>query len=217
METEKLTITQNVADDLVLEQTVYDITGEKVGTVDDIDRDTGWFKLEINPLSDKDLYIPFKLVTNVDPKEVYLSATKVTIHREFSEPPPRATQVHNVDGQEIATTRQASGYDGTPIIVDEVNIDKLRKGIGEGYAVVTSDDVSLGTIKRYDPLTGWILVGKTALTKYDIVVPVTVVSRIERQFGSVHLAVSEADLTAMKHTEPVDVVFVGTKPITAGL
>lgn len=216
METEKLTITQNVADKLIPEQTVYDVTGEKVGTVDDIDRDTGWFTLQVNPLSDKDLYIPFKVVSNIDPKEVYLGATKQAIHREFSEPPPRATHVQSVDGQEIATTRQASGYDGTPMIVDEVNVGKLRTGIGEGYAVVTSDNVSLGTIKRYDPVTGWILIGKTALTKYDLVVPVTVVSRIDRQFASVHLAVSEADLKAMKHMEPVEVVFVGTKPITAG-
>lgn len=215
MENENLTITQDVADSLILEQTVFDVTGEKVGTVDEIDRDTGWFKLQINPLSDKDLYIPFKLVTNIDPKEVYLSATRQALHREFTDPPARTTEVQIVDGQEIATTRQASGYDGTPIIVDEANVGSLRKGIGEGYAVLTSDYASLGTIKRYDPVTGWILVGKTALTKYDLVVPVTVVSRIDRQFASVHLAVSEADLKAMKHLEPVDVVFVGTSPVTS--
>lgn len=214
MEDINLTITQNVADNLILEQTVYDITGEKVGTVDDIDRDTGWFKVEINPLTDQVLNIPFKLVTTIDPKEVYLSATKEALHREFNDPPARTTAVETVDGQQIATTRQASGYDGTPIIVDEVNLDKVRKGIGEGYVVITSDDVSLGNIKRYDAVTGWILVGKTALSRYDLVVPVSVVSRIDRQFGSVHLAVSAADLKAMKHLEPVDVVFVG-KPVPA--
>ena len=214
MEDMNLTITQNVADNLSLEQAVYDITGEKVGTVDDIDRDTGWFKVEINPLTDQVLNIPFKLVTTIDPKEVYLSATKEALHREFNDPPARTTAVETVDGQQIATTRQASGYDGTPIIVDEVNLDKVRKGIGEGYVVITSDDVSLGNIKRYDAVTGWILVGKTALSRYDLVVPVSVVSRIDRQFGSVHLAVSAADLKAMKHLEPVDVVFVG-KPVPA--
>lgn len=214
MEDINLTITQNVADNLILEQTVYDITGEKVGTVDDIDRDTGWFKVEINPLTDQVLNIPFKLVTTIDPKEVYLSATKEALHREFNDPPARTTAVETVDGQQIATTRQASGYDGTPIIVDEVNLDKVRKGIGEGYVVITSDDVSLGNIKRYDAVTGWILVGKTAMSRYDLVVPVSVVSRIDRQFGSVHLAVSAADLKAMKHLEPVDVVFVG-KPVPA--
>jgi hypothetical protein len=215
MEDTNLTIMQNVADSLIPEQTVYDITGERVGTVDDIDRDTGWFNLEINPLSDKVLYIPFKIVTNIDPKEVYLSATKEALYREFSNPAPRSTTVKTVDGQEIATTRQASGFDGTPIIVDEVNVDKVRKGLGEGYVVLTSDEVSLGNIKRFDPVTGWILVGKTALTKYDLVIPVTVISQIDRQFGAVHLAVSEADLKAMKHLEPVDVVFVGGAPVTA--
>ena len=215
MEDTNLTITQSVADNLIPEQTVFDVTGERVGSVDDIDRDTGWFKLELNPFSDKDLYIPFRLVTNIDPKEVYLSATKETLHREFNDPPARTTQIDRVDGQEIATTRQASGYDGSPVIVDQVDLDRVRKGIGEGYVVITSDDVSLGNIKRYDAVTGWILVGKTALSRYDLVVPVSVVSRIDRQFGSVHLAVSEADLKAMKHLEPVDVVFVGSKPVPA--
>lgn len=215
MQETNLTVTQSVGDELIPEQTVYDITGEKVGEVDEIDRETGWFTVELNPLTDKSLYIPFKLVTTIDPKELYLSATKAALHREFSNPPARVTTVHTVDGQQIATTRQASGYDGTAIVVDEVNIDKVSKGIGEGYVVITSDDVSLGTIKRYDAVTGWVLVGKTALSRYDLVVPVSVVSRIDRQFGAVHLAVSAADLKAMKHLEPVDVVFVGTRPISA--
>lgn len=214
MEDTKLTITQDVANSLIPEQTVYDITGEKVGTVDDIDRDTGWFKTEVNPFSDKDLYIPFNLVTNIDPKEVYLSRTKADLHREYADPPARTTQVETVAGEEIATTRQVSGYDGTLIVVEEANLDKIRKRIGEGYGVTTSDDVGLGTIKRYDPVTGWIVIGKTAPTRYDLVVPVTVVSRVDRQFAQVHLAVSDADVRAMKHLEPVDVVFVGTQPIT---
>lgn len=215
MEATNLTIMQNVTDNLMSDQTVYDVTGDRVGKVDEIDRDTGWFKVEINPFSDKAVYIPFKLVTNIDPQELYVSATREAIDREFSNPPARWTAVETVDGQEIATTRQASGYDGTPIIVDEVNLAKVRHSFGEGYIVVTSDEVSLGTIKRYDPVTGWILVGKTPFTQYDLVVPLSVVSRVNRQFGSVHLAVSEADLKAMKHLEPVDVVFVGTAPVTA--
>ena len=215
MKATEMTVTQNVADALIEEQTVYDVTGDRVGTVNDIDRDTGWFKVEINPFSEKDLFIPFKLITNVDPKEVYLSASKAALYREFSNPPARSTTVETVDGEEIATTRQASGYDGTPLIVDQVNLNTMRTRIGEGYLVLTSDEVSLGNIKRYDPVTGWILVGKTPLTRYDLVVPVTVVSHVDRQFAIVYLAVSAADLQAMKHLEPVDVVFMGTPPITA--
>ena len=215
MDEQDLTITQDVASNLIPEQTVYDITGEKVGTVDDIDRDTGWFKTEVNPFSDKELYIPFNLVTTIDPNEVYLSRTKAELHRDFVNPPARKTEVEKVAGEEIATTSQASGYDGRSVVVDEVNLGKLRKRIGEGYVVTTSDNVSLGTIKRYDATTGWILVGKTGPNRYDVVIPVTVVSRVDRQFAEVHLAVSEADINAMKHLEPVDVVFADSKPITA--
>jgi len=215
MKDSNVTITQDVADSLLVEQTVYDVHGERLGIVDDIDRDTGWFKVEPNPFSDKDLYVPFMVVTNVDPKEVYLARSKEELHSRFVNPPARTTEVETVDGEEIATTRQVSGYDGSSIVVEQANVGKLRKRIGEGYVVVTSDDVSLGNIKRYDAATGWILVSKAAGARYDLVVPVTVVSQVDAQFGTVRLAVSDADLQAMKHLEPVDVVFAGTKPIQA--
>ena len=38
------TITAEVATSIVLGQTIYDRNGEKVGTVDDLDRHTGWIR-----------------------------------------------------------------------------------------------------------------------------------------------------------------------------
>jgi hypothetical protein len=216
MEEENDTITEDVAASITLGQTIYDVEGEKVGTVDDIDRTTGWFKAEVNPLSDKELHIPFKLIRSIDPKELYLSRTKDELRREYTNPPARTTRLEPIGDETVATTREASGYDGSPIVVDEANVEKNRKRIGIGYLVVTEDEVDLGNIKQYDPTTGWMLVGKTALGKNDLLLPVTVVSRVDRQFGEVHLAVSAADLQRMKHLEPVDVVFATTKPIPAG-
>lgn len=206
------TITEDIANSIILGQTIYDVESAKVGTVDDVDRVTGWFKAEVNPFSDKELYIPFKLITNIDPKEVYLSRTKDELRRDYASPPARTTRVDTVLGEKIAKTREASGYDGAPIVVDEANVEKNRQRIGEGYVVVSSDEVALGTVKQYDPTTGWMLIGKTTLSRNELLVPVTVVSEVNRQFGEVHLAVSAADLNAMKHLEPVDVVFATTKP-----
>ncbi len=207
-------ITEDIGNSITMGQTIYDVESEKVGTVDEVDRATGWFKAEVNPFSDKELYMPFKLITNIDPKEVYLSRTKDELRRDYTNPPARSTRVDTVLGEKVATTREASGYDGAPIVVDEANVEKNRKRIGEGYLVVTSDEVDLGTIKQYDPTTGWMLIGKTALSRNELLVPVTVVDDVNRQFAEVHLAVSAADLNAMKHLEPVDVVFATTKPST---
>jgi hypothetical protein len=137
------------------------------------------------------------------------------LRREYINPPARTTRLEPIGHETVAKTREASGYDGLAIVVDEANVEKNRKRIGEGYLVVTSDYLDLGNIKQYDPTTGWMLVGKTALSKNDLLVPVTVVSRVDRQFGEVHLAVSAADSQRMTHLEPVDVVFATTKPIPA--
>ena len=206
------TITEDIANSIAMGQIIYDVESERVGAVDDVDRVTGWFKAEVNPFSDKELYIPFKLITNIDPKEVYLSRTKDELRRNYTNPPARTTRVDTVLGEKVATTREASGYDGAPIVVDQANVEQNRKRIGEGYHVMTSDSVDVGNIKQYDPTTGWMLIGKTALSRNELLIPVAVVSRVERDFGEVYLAVSASDLSAMKHLEPVDVVFAPTKP-----
>jgi hypothetical protein len=214
MDEQNDTVTEDIGNSINMGQTIYDLESQKVGTVDEVDRVTGWFKAEVNPFSDKELFIPFKLITNIDPKEVYLSRTKDELRRDYTNPPARSTRIDTRLGEKVATTREASGYDGAPIVVDEANVEKNRKRIGEGYLVVTSDEIDLGNIKQYDRTTGWMLIGKTPLGRNELLVPVTVVSDVNRELAEVHLAVSAADLNAMKHLEPVDVVFTATKPGT---
>ena len=211
----KGTITEDVANNINLGQKIYDNAGERVGTVDDLDRPTGWMKAETNPFSDADLYIPFNLVTSIDPRELYLSRSKEDLRREFANPPARTTHVETTLGETVATTRQPSGYTGAPMVVEEANVDKVRKRITEGDVVLTSDQIDLGTVKRYDATTGWMMIGKGLQAKNDLLVPITVVSHVDRDLAEVYLAASRADLRGMQHLEPVDVVFVDTKPIAA--
>ena len=211
----KGTITEDVVNSIALGQTIYDNAGEKVGTVDDLDRPTGWLKSETNPFSDAALYIPFSLITNIDPKELYLSRSKEELRRDYTTPPARTTQVDKVAGETIATTREPSGYDGTPLIVAEAKLDKLRNRIAVGDLVLTADMVDLGTIKRYDGTTGWMMIGKSVQARNDLLVPITLVSHVDRDVHEVYLAASRADLRGMQHLEPADVVFVDSKPLVA--
>ncbi len=212
----KGTITEDVASSIVLGQTILDNAGVRVGTVDDVDRHTGWMTAETNPFSDRDLYIPFKLVTSIDPHELYVSLSREELRRDYSNPPARNTQVETTLGEKIATTRQPSGYDGSPMVADEANVDKIRKRVTVGDLVLTSDQVDLGVVKRYDGATGWMMIGKGLQDRNDLMVPITVVSHVDRDVAEVYLAASRADLRGMQHLEPVDVVFVDSKPITAG-
>ncbi|MEA2636909.1 MAG: hypothetical protein QOJ33_731 [Chloroflexota bacterium] len=211
----KGTITEDVAGNIALGQKIYDVAGERVGTVDDLDRPTGWMKAEINPFSDRELYIPFKSVTSVDPRELYLSLSRDELLRQYANPPARTTHVESTLGETVATTRQPSGYTGALMVVEEANVDKIRKRVTVGDLVLTSDQIDLGTIKRYDGATGWMMIGKGLQARNDLMVPITVVSHVDRDVSEVYLAASRADLRGMQHLEPVDVVFVDTKPIAA--
>ena len=215
MADKKGTITEEVASSIALGQTIYDNAGERVGTVDDLDRATGWLKSEINPFSDTALYIPFNMITNIDPKELYLSGSKEELRRDYTTPPARTTQVDKVAGETVATTREPSGYDGTPLIVAEAKLDKLRDRITVGDLVLTADMVDLGTIKRYDGTTGWMMIGKSLQARNDLLVPITLVSHVDSDVHEVYLAASRADLRGLQHLEPADVVFVDSKPLVA--
>ncbi|MBV9279585.1 MAG: DUF2171 domain-containing protein [Chloroflexi bacterium] len=202
-------ITQDIRNTIAPGLTVYDNESKKVGTVDDVDRATGYLMVHSNPFAEQDLFIPFSLITNIDPRELYLSRSRDELHRDYANPPARSTLVVDEDGKETATTTEASGYDGSPIVVDQARIDHLKKRIATGDHVYTADMVDLGTIKQYDPATGWMLVDEGIMSgKHDLMVPVTVVDNVDRDAQLVYLAVSRADLQRMQHVEPANVVFV---------
>lgn len=74
---------------------VYDAAGRRVGTVDDFDFRTGYMTVRPNTLTHRDLYIPFSTITNIDPREVFVSKSWDELHRDYSSPPPR--ELHSQD------------------------------------------------------------------------------------------------------------------------
>lgn len=203
------TVTEDIAGTIAIGQTVYDNEGNKLGIVDNVNRTTGYLMVQTNPFSEKDVYIPFRLITNIDPRELYLSRSKDELHRDYANPPARSTFVEDVDGQETATTTELSGNDGTPVVVGQARIDHLKKRIAAGDHVYTSDMRDLGKITQYDPVTGWMMVEKGALAdKHDLMVPVTVIEDVNRDSHEVYLVTSQADLERIQHPELADVVFV---------
>lgn len=202
-------VTENIANTIAPGLSVYDNEGKKVGSVDNADRMNGYFMIQTNPFSEKDLYVPFSLITNIDQRDLFLSISKDELHRDYTNPRPRTTVVEAVNGRENAITTEPSGYDGAPIEVERAKIDKLRERIATGDHVFTSEMTDLGTIKQYDPVTGWMMVERGILSgKHDLMVPVTLVDDVDRDTDEVYLAVSQSDLQRMQHVEPADVVFV---------
>ncbi|HZT96540.1 MAG TPA: hypothetical protein VFB34_06850 [Chloroflexota bacterium] len=210
-------VSEDIRNTIAIGQSVYDSDGKNIGDVDMIDRTSGYFTIYArpmaekrdNPLLDRHFYVPFRLITNIDPRELYLSLSRDQLDQGYVNPPARSTTVEYVAGHEVAVTTEQSGYTNTPLVVDRVRIDELRHLIEVGDRVFTSELADLGTITKYDPVTGWMLVEQRQLSgRRHLMVPVTVVDYVNHASQEVYLVVSGADLQRLQHLEPVDVVFV---------
>lgn len=205
--------TEDIGKTINIGQKVYDNQGKRLGTVDLVDQETGYVLVEESPFAEKDLYIPFSRITSIDARELYLSLSREELLRDYADPPPRSTLVTKEGKKELATTIEPSGYDGDPIVVERARIDTLRKQIATGDRVESSDAVEVGTVKQYDPVTGWMLIAKGPPPhKTNLMVPVTVVRDVDRDAQVISLVTSRADLERMQPREPADVVFVKGEP-----
>ena len=75
--------TEEILNGLRVGQNVYDANGEKVGSVDSIDRAGACMRIETNPFSDPALCIPVDLIRSMDPREVFLSRTREELRRNY--------------------------------------------------------------------------------------------------------------------------------------
>jgi hypothetical protein len=187
-------ITENITQTIRPGQMVYDSLDKPVGSVDFADGERGYVTVKTNPFTDDNLYIPFRLVTNSDPRELFLALPKDDLRRHYSSPPPRSTRVDWAGSRMVATTTEPSGYDGRPVVIDRVRLDQLKDRIPEGGHVFTAELTDLGTIERYDPVTGWMRIQRAGPSKQEIVIPITLVDYVNRQTKEVYLTVTEADL-----------------------
>lgn len=191
------TITVDIRETIALDQAVFDSTRKKVGTVDDVDLATGWLTVSIKALGEEALYVPFRLITYLDPNELFLGTTKDELHRDYASPPPRSTSVEGEGSEQVATTTQESGYDGAPVVVQRMRLDDVRDKISTDYKVFTSDMVDLGHIREYDAATGLMILDKGVFSRHDVVVPIAVVDQLDAELGHIILIASNADVQRM--------------------
>jgi hypothetical protein len=202
-------VSERVRETIAIGLTVYDNKGEKVGKVENFDRDTGYMTVRFNPFPEKVLYIPVRLITNIDPRELYLSLSRDELHRDYAHPPPRSTRIQVEYGLEVAVTTEPSGYDGRPVVVQRAAIDDLKKAIAVGDRVLTSDLTELGTITQYDPTKASMWVARDVATAWKdpaLEVSVTLVDVVDRDTQVVYLVSSEADLQRMERIKPAYVI-----------
>ncbi len=203
------TITENIRKSVAPGLIVYDQNGDKVGFVDQAFGEQGWMEIRVSEFGAKTLWVPYRLVSTTDMREIFVSATDGQLSREYSQPPARTTSVTHLNGKTIATTVEPSGYDSKPIRLHQVDVDRIRALIAVDQRVWTSDDVEVGTSKQYDSAAGYMFIEKGHFSRqHDVLVPVVLIADVARDVGEVMLAVRESDLKRLLHVEPVNVIVV---------
>jgi hypothetical protein len=201
-------ITVDVPDTLALAQSVFDSMSNQIGEVSYIDYETGWFTIAAGPMYEKQCFVPMTMVKYIDPNELFLSATKEEVQRDYSTPPPRTTSVEGEGPATTATTRQQSGYGDASVVVHQARLNDLRTLIDVGFTVCTADMAYLGKVREYDSATGLMMLDKGRPSKHDIVVPITMVDRVDAETHEIVLIASRTDV---ERITPVSLVRTAAK------
>lgn len=75
--------------------TVYDLNGEKIGTISGYTTSSAYFKLEKGLIFHHDYYVPMSAVARIDPDGVYLTVLKDDIKDRGWDNPPLGGEQRN--------------------------------------------------------------------------------------------------------------------------
>jgi hypothetical protein len=186
-------IDQYLADGLA----VFDVNGERVGTVKMYSAAAGYLMLESGPFGETNLYIPFRLIRTIDPRDIYLTEDKDTLAAKYQQPPAITTvnETRMVPGPQGTMTPQTfqvqtvqSGYDSKPVTGARVDVGAIGQQLAIGMAVYDSDGMHVGDITQYDIPRGLLTVEEGIFTPRVLFLPFSAIQSVDRDFLSVYLS-----------------------------
>lgn len=200
---ERQTVVENIDQYLADGRPVFDKNGEKVGEVKMYSTAAGYLVVGSGAFSRKDLYIPFRLIRNIDPHDVFLSEAKDTLASQYTQPPQIDTVsetrlVPGPHGTMTPQTRQVqmvhSGYDAQPAAINTVDAEKVAKQLALGMAVYDVTGARLGDITQYDIPRSLLVVEQGAFNPRVLFVPFSAIKRVDRDTLSVLLSLPKDTL-----------------------
>jgi hypothetical protein len=139
---------------------VSDSNSEEIGHVKMFSTVAGYLIVGHGPFEKDSLYIPFRLIQSIDPRELFLSEPKQTVVAGYTTPPPISTfteqrLVRTAEGGLKSESRQVqmvrSGYDGLPARINSVvDTDSIAHRLAVGMAVYDASGARLGDVTQYD-------------------------------------------------------------------
>jgi ribosomal 30S subunit maturation factor RimM len=186
---------------------VLDMNGERVGDVKMYSTAAGYLMVGTGAFEDKNLYIPFRLIRNIDPHDLFLLAAKDTLAAQYTQPPTLKTVVETrlVPGPHGTMTQQArevqmvqSGYDGQPAELDSVDVGSIADRLAVGMAVYDVEGTRLGDITQYDTSRSLLVVEKGIFKPRVLFVPFSAIQSIDRDTLTVYLSLPQ-DVLVKEH------------------
>jgi ribosomal 30S subunit maturation factor RimM len=182
---------------------VYDENGEKVGHVKMYSTTAGYLMVGTGAFEHEDLYIPYRLIRNIDPQEIFLSTPKDTLASQYTQAP----QIHTIvetrliagpDGIATPQTREVqtiqSGYDTGSVELTAVDVGNVANRLAIGMVVYDSDGKRLGDITEYDTSRSLLVVEKGMFNPSDLVIPFSAIKEIHPGVFTVYLSIPEDTL-----------------------
>jgi hypothetical protein len=123
---------------------VYDSNSEEIGHVKMFSTVAGYLIVGHGPFEKDNLYVPFRLIQSIDPRELFLIEPKQTVVAGYITPPQISTftehrLVRTAEGDLKSESRQIqmvrSGYDGLPARINSVATADIAHLLAVGMAV----------------------------------------------------------------------------------
>jgi hypothetical protein len=192
---------------------VYDSNSEEIGHVKMFSTVAGYLIVGHGPFEKDNLYIPFRLIQSIDPRELYLSEPKQTIVAGYTTPPQISTLteqrlVRTTEGGLKSESRQVqmvqSGYDGLPARINSVDIGDITQRLAVGMAVYDASGDRLGDVSQYDTTRSLISVESGIFRPHVLFVPFSAIGSIDGDAFTVRLSLPR-DVIVKEHAMlPVD-------------
>ncbi|HEV8193492.1 MAG TPA: PRC-barrel domain-containing protein [Ktedonobacterales bacterium] len=193
----KQTIVVNIDQHLTDGMPVFDVNGEQVGFVKMYSAAAGYLIVGIVPLGDENLYIPFRLIRSIDPQEIYLTADKVALQAQYTQPPTITTvsETRMVPGPRGTLTPQTthvqmvqSGYDAEQTAISRVDVGAIAQQLAVGMAVYDVDGERLGDITQYDTKRSLLVVEQGIFKPRVLFVPFSAIQAVGKDSFTVYLS-----------------------------
>lgn len=168
----------NINEFLRDEMPVFDSNQDKVGTVKLYDAAAGYFMVEEGVFNHTDLYIPFRLIRTIDPKEIFLKQSKDVLVQDYTQPPAATTITEPHNGHLETAQVLSNGFDARPIIVHRVDVQMVGQELRSGMGVYDVEGDYIGTVVQFDSTQAMLTVEKGVFSPKDLFIPFSLIQEV---------------------------------------